>query len=340
MPLRIAILIATSLSVLSAQEITHPLQSNGLAGGLQSPNKSSASTQKSDPVAESYVLGPEDTVTIHVLDAEEIGVTPYPIDLRGNLDLPRIGLVHAAGLTLDQLQDQLTDLFKEYLQNPIVNVNVAEYHSEPISVLGAVETPGVLQIKGRKTLFEVISEAGGLKDDAGNTIKITRRTEWGPIPLPNATTDPTGAYSVAEVNIRSVMTAQNPQENIAIRPYDVITIPKADLVYVIGAVKKSGGFILSEKSNVTALQALSLAEGLERAAGSSNAKILRTPAGSTTRQEIPIDLKKILDGKQPDVPLLANDILFVPTSAAKNASLRALEAVIQTGTGMAVYGRY
>ena len=168
---------------------------------------------------------------------------------------------------------------------------------------------------------------------------ITRRMEWGPIPLPNATPDSTGGYSVAEVSIRSLMNAKNPQENIEVKPYDVITVPKADLVYVIGAVKKSGGFVLSEKSDVSALQALSLAEGLDRSAGSSSAKILRLSAGSATRQEIPIDLKKILEGKQPDVPLLANDILFVPTSAAKNASVRAIEAMIQIGTGMAMYGR-
>ena len=339
MLLRLVILLATSLSLLAAQEIAAPPQAKDHAGSLQSPDRPSASARKADPVAESYILGSQDTVLIHVLDIEEIGATAYPIDLRGNLDLPRIGVVHAAGLTADQLQEKLTDIYKEYLQNPVVSVSVAEFQSEPISILGAVGAPGIHQIKGRRTLFEVISEAGGLREDYGNTIMITRRMEWGPIPLPNATTDPTGGYSVAEVSIRSVMNAQNPQENIEVKPYDVITVPKAEQVYVIGAVKKSGGFVLSEKSDLSALQALSLAEGLERSAGSSNAKILRVSAGSATRQEIPIDLKKILEGKQPDVPLLANDILFIPTSAAKNASLRAIEAMIQIGTGMAMYGR-
>src|SRR5208337_3140684 len=121
---------------------------------------------------------------------------------------------------------------------------------QPISVLGQVATPGIHQMRGRKTLFEVISEAGGLKPDAGSTIKITRRKENGPIPLPTAASDSSGEFNVAEVSIRDVMEARNPQENIAGKAYDVITVPKAKLVYVIGSVKHSGGFVLSERANM------------------------------------------------------------------------------------------
>jgi polysaccharide export outer membrane protein len=286
------------------------------------------------------MLGPEDTVQIHVLHVEEIGAAPYAIDLRGNMNLPRVGKVHAAGLTLDLLEAELATRFKEFLQEPVVSVAVAEYHSQPISVLGAVSNPGVHQIRGRKTLFEVISEAGGLKPEAGNTIKITRRNACGLIPLPGVTADSSGQFNVASVSIRSVMEAQNPLEDIAVKPNDVITVPKADLIYVVGAVNRSGGFVLSEKSNMSVLEALSLAEGLQRTAGPSNAKILKAALGSSSRTEFAIDVKKIMEGKEADVPLGANDILFIPTSAAKSASLRALEAIVQTGTGIAIYGRY
>lgn len=285
----------------------------------------------------SYVVGPQDTLLIRVVDMEELGDDPYPVDLTGNITLPRVGRVHAAGLTVEQLQLLLTREFKEYLQEPAVTVSVAAFHSQPVSILGAVEEPGVHQIQGNKTLFEVISEAGGLKDDAGNTITITRQLSRGPLPLPNAQTDPSGRYSIAELNIRSLMSAKNPQDNIPVLPYDVITVPKADLIYVIGAVKRPGGFPLRERANMTVLQALSLSEGLDRTAASHNAKILRNDETTHARLEIPIDVKKILDGKISDQILLSNDILFIPNSTAKIASTRALEALITTGTGIAIY---
>ena len=284
-----------------------------------------------------YILGPQDTVLIKVLNAEELGTLPYPIDLRGNIKVPMVGRMHAAGLTAEQVEALLTESLKDYLQDPIVTVTIAEFHSQPISVLGQVANPGVHQIQGHKTLFEVISEAGGLKQDAGNTIKVTRQKEWGLIPLRGATTDSSNQFSVAEVSIRSVMEAQNPAENIQVKPNDVITVPKADLIYVIGAVKTSGGFVLSERADISVLQALSMAEGLDRTAASAKATILRGGASSPNRAEIPVDVKSILEGKAQDVPLLANDILFIPTSAAKSASIRALEAIIQAGTGAAIY---
>jgi polysaccharide export outer membrane protein len=290
-----------------------------------------------DGSGDDYVLGPEDSLNVRVVHLDELGDAPYPIDLRGNVSFPRIGRVHAAGKTVEQLESELTQRYKEYLQDPVVNVSVAEFHSQPISILGAVKSPGVHQIKGNSTLFEVISEAGGLSDVAGSTITITRKMTNGPLPLPNASNDPSGKYSVADLNIRSVMSARNPAQNIPVRPYDVITVPKADLVYVIGSVKKPGGFLLQERANMTVLEALALAQGLERTASAGKAKILRTDEITHARVEIPVDVKKMMEGKLGDTSLLANDILFVPTSNGKAASYRALEALVQTGTGIAVY---
>jgi polysaccharide export outer membrane protein len=284
-----------------------------------------------------YILGPEDSLNVRVVHLDELGDAPYPIDLRGNVNFPRIGRVHAAGKTVEQLESELTQRYREYLQDPVVSVSLAEFHSQPISILGSVKTPGVHQIKGNSTLFEVISEAGGLSEAAGSTITITRKLEYGPLPLPNAVNDPSGKYSVADLNIRSVMTARNPAQNIPVKPYDVITVPKADLVYVIGSVKKPGGFMLQERANMTVLEALALAQGLERTASAGKAKILRTDEITHARVEIPVDVKKMMEGKLGDTSLLANDILFVPTSNSKAATYRALEALVQTGTGIAIY---
>src|ERR1019366_5902216 len=108
----------------------------------------------------SYVLGPDDQVVIHVLDSDEIGASPFRIDMRGSINVPLAGRLQAAGLTMDQLEAALAARPKEYLQTPVVTVSVSEFRSQPVSVLDAVNTPGVHQIRGRKTLFEVISEAG------------------------------------------------------------------------------------------------------------------------------------------------------------------------------------
>jgi polysaccharide export outer membrane protein len=128
------------------------------------------------------------------------------------------------------------------------------------------------------------------------------------------------------------MAASNPAENIHIKPKDVISVPRADIIYVIGAVKKAGGYALNDNGTRSALQILSLAEGLEKTAAGNRARIMRGIPGSNARDEIPIDLKKILAGKSPDVPLKADDILFVPTSGAKSAGFRTLDILTASAT--------
>jgi polysaccharide export outer membrane protein len=287
-----------------------------------------------------YVLGPDDQVVIRVLDVDEIGAAPYRIDLRGNLNVPLVGRLRAAGLTVEQLESELALRLKKYLLDPTVTVAVAEFRSLPVSVLGAVGSSGVHQIRGTKTLFEVLSMAGGLKPEAGNVIKITRRKSSGPIPLPTSALDPSGEFYVAEVKVKSIMEAKNPQENIPILPNDIISVPKGDLVYVIGSVRRPGGFVLNEKENISILQVISMAEGLDRSAAPSRAKILRPGATeSANRTEIPVDLKKILASRSPDVQLLPNDILFVPINGPKNAVMRGVEVAIGIGSGWAIYRR-
>jgi polysaccharide export outer membrane protein len=196
--------------------------------------------------------------------------------------------------------------------------------------LGSVGTPGVHQLQGDKTLFEVLSLAGGLRADAGYTVIITRQIEWGPILLPTAAPDSTGKFSIASVNVKSIMNATNPAENIHIKPNDVITVPRGEIIYVIGAVKKPGGFMLNDNQSLSALRILSLAEGLDRLAAGQRCKIMRNGT------EIPLDLKHMLAGKIPDVPLKADDILFVPASGAKTAAYRTIDTAVGL-TGLALY---
>jgi polysaccharide export outer membrane protein len=287
--------------------------------------------------APTYVLGPDDQVTIHVVESDELNGKAYRVDEKGNLDLPMIGSLRVAGLTVHQAETQVADKLRVYIREPQVTVFLSEMRSQPVSVIGAVNTPGVHQLQGHKTLIEMLSMAGGLRQDAGYRIKITRHIEWGMIPLKEATIDPTGQFSVAEVALKGLMEASSPEDNVAILPNDVITVPVAEMIYVIGDVKKSGGFVLGERSHVTVLQALAMAEGLDQAARANEARILRVTPGSDTRAELVVDLKKILAGRATDVAMLSNDILFVPTNGFKRLGTRTLESMFTIGTGLAIY---
>jgi polysaccharide export outer membrane protein len=187
----------------------------------------------------------------------------------------------------------------------------------------------------------VLSLAGGLRPDSGNNVTITRKLAWGQIPLPNAKDDPSGLYSVASVGIKSILDGSKPENNIAIKPEDIISVPKADVIYVIGSVRKSGGFALGENTTLSALQVLSLAEGLDNTAAPERAKILRSSKAESTPTQIPLNLRKMLAGKSNDVRLQANDVLFVPSSLTKTAAVRAVETMIgmggQIGAGLAIY---
>jgi len=288
------------------------------------------------PTQSAYVLGPEDEIMVRALDVDEIDGKAARVDPSGSVDLPLVGKIRAAGLSVSQFEAALTKQLGKYVRDPQVSVTVSDYKSQPVSVLGAVNTPGVYNLTGPSTLAQVLSKAGGLRNDAGNTVNITRSKAWGPIPLPNARSDASGQFTTADVNVKSLMDAKNPQDNVAVKPTDVISVPRADLVYVVGAVNKPGGFVLNERENMSVLQAVSMSEGLTKTSAPRNAKIIR--GGMTPeRKEIPVNLSKVLSGNSPDVALLANDILFVPNSGAKSATYRVLEAAIQTGTGIAIF---
>jgi polysaccharide export outer membrane protein len=292
------------------------------------------------PVAQSaYRLGPGDVISVRALDAEEISGQPIRIGASGNIALPLVGRIHAAGLTTEQLERELVEKLKPLIRRPEVSINVVELHSQPVSILGAVTTPGVHQLQGSKTLVEMLALAGGVRQDAGHGIKITRRMEYGAIPLHGSAVDVSGRFSVTEVNLKELVEGRAPESNIQIMPEDVISVPRAEMIYVIGEVRKSGGFTLGEQENISALKALSLAEGLSNAAAPQSARILRLRAGASKRTDVPVDLRKILEGKHDDVQLEPEDILFIPGSKTKNVALRSLEAVVQIGTGVAIYRR-
>jgi polysaccharide biosynthesis/export protein len=320
-----------------------PIDGTGAASGNPSaaaPASKDDATGGAGGEVANYVLGPGDRVSLLVRDLDDFADQTFSVDMHGDINLPLAGRFHVAGLTVNQFEQQTGDRLKKYVRNPEVVASIAEYHSQSISVIGAVNAPGVHQLQGHKTLFEVLSLSGGLRSDAGSAINLTRNLRWGAIPLPDAKNDSSGQFSIASVKVSNTMTASDPSENIIIMPGDVIAVPKGQVVYAVGSVVRPGGFLLGEHDSLSSLQVLSLAEGFDKVAAPSKARILRAVPGSPNRTEIPIDLKQLMAGKAPDVPLRADDILFVPNSAAKSITKRTLDAAVQITTGLIIYGRY
>jgi polysaccharide export outer membrane protein len=318
-------LVVFALVAGGAAQVPSPLESDEL--------KAKCASQ----VRSTYVLGPDDQLEISGPELTEVANKPVRIDGDGDIQVPLAGRVHVSGLTIQQTEQELNKVLSTYIRRPQVVVNVAEVRSQPVSVLGAVNTPGVHQVQGHKTLLEMLALAGGIRSDAGYSVRITRQVEWGCIPLPKTELDGSGRFSVAELNLKKIMEAKNPEENIQIFPHDVISVPKAEMVYVIGEVRRSGGFVLGEHQTISVLQALSLAEGLNGAADTRHARILRLKREADQREELAVDVKDVLNGKKPDIALRGDDILFIPGSTGKKAALRAIEAAIQTGSGMAIW---
>ncbi len=285
-----------------------------------------------------YVLGPGDQVVLHVADMEEVPQTPIRIDPNGFIDLPMVGRVQAGGLTVSQLHDELISKLGRYLKSPDVTINVAGMESRPVSVIGEVANPGVHQLTGPMRLLDVVSLSGGLKADAGPTILVTRESRWGKLQGAEVATDSATGATTETFPLDALMKGKTPDSNIVLRPGDVISVPRGELVYVVGDVKKAGGFVLSTHRTMSVLEALSLAEGLGPDSAAGSARILRpNPNGEGDHTLIPVNVSRIFAGKEPDVRLYADDILFVPHSGFKVGSRRAMEAAIGITTGVLVY---
>jgi polysaccharide export outer membrane protein len=286
-----------------------------------------------------YLLGPNDHIVVYVKDLnDDFADKTFRIDQSGDVSLPIIGHLHALGLTTSELETGARAALSHELKNPDVAISVATYGSQTVSVLGALNNPGIFQLEGHKTLFQALSLAGGLLPEAGYQATITRDLKWGPVPLPGAMTDPSGKSSSASVRIKTLLGPANEAENIPIMPGDIISVPPAEMVFAVGSVTKPGAFPLSGRETISALQVVSLAQGPTRTASLSKAMILRAVSGASRRSEIPVNLKLLLAGKGPDIQLQPDDILFIPNSNPKSAGFRTLEAITNAAGYAAIRG--
>ncbi|HET7209964.1 MAG TPA: polysaccharide biosynthesis/export family protein [Terriglobales bacterium] len=302
------VLAATSwLSVAAAAQSSAPAmpkQANPPTSGLETAGEADTQVR----------LGIGDLLEISVYGVPELA-TKARVGGDGNVYLPLIDYVHVDGLTLDEAQSLVEKRLGDggFVNNPHVTILISEYSSQNASILGQIAKPGSYPIVGERRLYDLISAAGGLTDRAGRIVVITHRDK---------------PASPDRVNLGEALNS-SPASNVLIRPGDTVVVQRAGVVYVVGDVARPSGLVM-DGDHLTVLQAIALAGGTTRTAKLGAAKIIRKSAGGVI--ENPISVKKILQAKQADVALQADDILFIPGSAGKAAAYKTADVLTQVGS--------
>jgi polysaccharide export outer membrane protein len=309
-----------------------------------------------------YVIGNGDLLDIDVFDVKELS-REIRVSQTGSIGIPLVPVrLHVAGLTEVQAQQKIAEVLEAngLVSHADVSLAVRERKSKPITVVGAVGHSMVYQADRPITILEILAEAGGVIADAGDTVIVTRPASPSPadpaeppaigpeVPLPPAavpeassssqiSSEPPPLSNTITINLNELMETGNVTNNIVLQSGDIVTVPHSGIVYVLGAVGRPGGFVLSnDRGHMSTLKVLALAGGLNRTAKSDHAVIVRKDTQGQQR-EVAVNLKKVMDRKEEDVLLQPSDILFVPNSAGKQAMVRALELGVAVGTGVALY---
>lgn len=268
-------------------------------------------------------IGIDDLIGISVYDAPELTRT-LRVAADGSLNLPMVKRkIPVSGLLPAEVETAIADALQqeELFVNPIVTVSVIEYRSRPISVVGAVRKPVSFQAAGSLRLLEAISRAEGLLEDAGSEILITSKSQ----------------KLTRRIPVKLLIDAADPESNIALEGGEEILVPAAGKIFVVGNVKRPGSFPIRDSSQTTILKALAVSEGLMPYA-SEIAYIYRKDEAKQDKQEIPVELHKILKRTSPDIALMANDILYVPDRSGKRAAITSLEKLLSIGVGFGTAG--
>jgi polysaccharide export outer membrane protein len=281
-------------------------------------NDAAAPPSSRPPASSNTELGVGDLIEIAVFGVPDLS-TKTRIGGSGDVYFPLIDYVHIAGLTTDEAQALIQKRLEDggFVRGPHVSIFVDESASQAITMVGEVNRPGPYPAIGERRLFDLISAAGGLSDKAGRNITIERRANPGQ-PL--------------QLQLSSNL-AEDTKNNVDVFPGDTIVVSRAGIVYVVGDVNRPSGFLIEDNA-LTVLKALALAGGSTRTSALSKTKILRqTPSGI---QEVPVNLKKVLYAKAPDMALFNGDILFIPGSGAKAAAYRTVDAAMSLSTSLAI----
>ncbi len=272
-------------------------------------------------------IGPTDLLAISVYGAPELTRTVRVGD-DGLIRLPMLQeKIDARGLMPANLEIRIAEALvnEELLVDPAVTVTIAEYHSRPISVAGAVKSPLTFQALGKTTLLEAVTRAQGLSEDAGADILVTRPAKAG---------QPAVTERIPKAKL---LDGADVLWNVMLEGGEEVRVPQAGRVFVVGNVKKPGAFRMEDGGRTTVLKALAMAEGLAPYANKA-AYIYRPVDGRPmegTPAEVPVELGKIMDRKAEDVVLTANDVLYIPDNRARRLTTTAIEKAIGFAAGTA-----
>jgi len=274
-------------------------------------------------------IGADDLLVVSVYDSPELTRT-VRVGSDGNIRMPMLKhSIKAEGLMPSELETAVCQALKdeELIVDPFVAVTVAEYHSRPISVMGAVKKPVTFQAEGPTTLLEALARAEGLSTEAGPDILVTRK------PAAVGVGEANIAGLVQRIPVRTLIDAADPSVNLQLVGGEEIRVPEAGKIFVVGNVKKPGAYVVQDDGGTTVLKVLAVSEGLLPYA-SKQAYIYRREGASASKNEIPIKLNKIMERKEPDISLQANDVLYIPDNKGMRITASVLEKLVMIGGGV------
>ena len=264
-----------------------------------------------------------DLLDVMVFDTPELSGR-FRVSNLGNITLPLVGSLPVSGLTAVEASERIAAKFKEkqVLLQPQVSVFVAEYAVRGVTITGEVRGSGIFPLNGPRNLTDILAQAGGLGESASKTVSIVHRN------------DPSHIITV-KLNVGPQTPASIAAANIAILPGDTIYVARSGVVYVVGDLNRPGGYQVEHNNRLTLLEAVALAGGPTQTSKLSDARLIRR--SETGREELKVDLKKILYGGGPDMLLADGDILYVPISQRKVFTQRGIDVAINAASAFALY---
>lgn len=263
----------------------------------------SAATKTATP--DDYRIGPEDLLEIEAYNVEDVKKT-LRVNSQGDIALPLVGIINAKGKTTSEIEKLIAVKLDRYVQETVVNVFVKEYHSQRISVVGAVRNPQAYAVTGQRYLIDMLMVAGGLKENAANICYIIRPGNE------NQLDSRTGTIIV---DLEELLVKGNSALNLPVFSGDLINVPEGGVFFVDGAVKEPGVFTMRGKTTI--IQAITMAKGVNPNAKHGEIRIFRDN-GRGERDIIGVDYDAIRKGDLPDILIAENDIIIVPVSGIKN----------------------
>ena len=303
-------LVLCLIAVAAAQQppaVSAPATPLPASGPSAPPSGADSGAAPAPSAPESLLIGPGDLLRIAFVREPELEQRIRVLD-SGQIVLALAGSVSVQGLTPAQAADRIAARYRDgkFLLHPEVSVFVEEYATETVTILGQVAHPGNFRLSAPRSLIDVLSLAGGLNEFADRHIVVERAGQNGQ-----------PAQRIRAFLPNSADAALN--DNVLVRPSDTVIVPKAGIVYVLGDVAHPGGYVMQNDSQLTVLQAIALAAGASKTASEKRVRLVRSVDGLT--QSIDLPLRDMERGREPDVPLRANDILYVPFSLARNLSM-------------------